>query len=243
MRHSVATAASLLTLGPAVLAVGTAVVVNNCGSDVYYASVGQSAHADMAKLPNAGYSEGFSKPGVGISIKLSPSTSGAVTQFEYIWVEGQNVAYDISNIDGNPFSSGGMSLVPSMEGADGFLSCVTVNCPAGQDRCDAAYNLPDDVRTKVCPEDSDLTFTLCPGGASAGGTQPVESAAPAEGSSGQVASPAQATSLAVQSSPTTSSAKASRTGNAAGSAMAKPAATATGRHRPHQGRAHSRQLV
>lgn len=164
MQHSFTLAASLLTLLPTVLAAGTARVVNNCGTDVWYASVAQSVHASMQKLPPGGYSESFSKANVGVSIKLAATQGGAVTQFEFTW-DSPTVAYDISNIDGNPFAQQGMSLVPSMVGAAGYPSCVVVDCPAGQDRCDAAYNLPDDVRTKVCPEDSDLTFTLCPGGA------------------------------------------------------------------------------
>lgn len=154
----------LLSVAPSAMAAGTARVINNCGSTVYFASVAQSAHSSMAPLPASGYSEAYSKPGVGVSIKVSPNATGPVTQFEYTWADG-NVAYDISNIDGNPFSLGGMTLTPSMAGASGYPTCQTVSCPAGQASCSAAYNNPDDVRTMVCPQDSDLTFTLCPGGA------------------------------------------------------------------------------
>lgn len=164
MVHSVFTAAvAVLSLTQAVMGAGVAHVVNNCGSDVYFASVGQSAHSSMALLPSSGYSEAYSKPNVGVSIKLAPSTTSAVTQFEFTWANG-NIAYDISNIDGNPFAAGGMTLTPSMAGASGYPTCKTVSCPAGQAYCDAAYNLPDDVRTMVCPEASDLVMTLCPGG-------------------------------------------------------------------------------
>ena len=161
---TLATAATLFTLAPLALTAGTARVVNNCGSPVYFASVAQSVHASMSELPSSGYSEAYSKPGVGVSIKLSPNATGQVTQFEYTWADG-NIHYDISNIDGNPFSAGGMELTPSMAGASGYPTCQTVSCPAGQSSCDAAYNKPDDVRTMVCPENSDLTMTLCPGGA------------------------------------------------------------------------------
>lgn len=157
------TAIAVLGLATSASAAGVAHVVNNCGSEVYFASVAQSAHANMSPLPASGYSEAYSLPNVGVSIKLAPSTSGPVTQFEFTWADG-NINYDISNIDGNPFSAGGMTLAPSMAGAAGFPSCKVVNCPAGQATCDAAYNLPDDVRTMVCPDASDLTMTLCPGG-------------------------------------------------------------------------------
>lgn len=165
MHHSFTLAASLLTLLPTVFAAGTAHVVNNCGTDVWFASVAQNVGAPMQKMASGGsYSETYNKVNVGISIKLAATYGGPVTQFEFTW-DSPNINYDISNIDGNPFAQQGMSLVPSSIGAAGYPSCVAVNCPAGESRCDAAYNLPDDVRTKVCPEDSDLTFTLCPGGA------------------------------------------------------------------------------
>lgn len=162
---TVAAAAAFLSLAPTVMAAGSAHVVNNCGMPVYFASVAQSVAASMEQLPSSGYSESYSLPNVGVSIKLSPNATGAVTQFEFTWANG-NVNYDISNINGNPFSAQGMSLTPSMAGTSGFPSCQVVNCPAGQSSCSAAYNAPDDVRTMVCPEDSDLTFTLCPGGSS-----------------------------------------------------------------------------
>jgi len=160
---TVATAAMLLTLAPSALAVGNANVVNNCGIPVYFASVAQSVHADMSLLPSSGYSESYSLPDVGVSIKLAPNETGSVTQFEFTWADG-NIHYDISNINGNPFASGGMQLTPSMSGADGYPTCQPVTCPAGATTCTQAYNLPDDVRTMVCPEDSDLTMVLCPGG-------------------------------------------------------------------------------
>jgi len=259
MRQSTAIAATLLAIAPWVLAAGTAHVVNKCGSQVYFAVIGQSAHADMVALPANGYSEAFTKNNVGISIKLSPSVAGAVTQFEYTWVAGNSVAYDISNIDGNPFSAGGMSLVPSMEGAEGFPSCVTVDCPAGQDRCDAAYNLPDDVRTMVCPENSDLTFTLCPGGAPAGGQTSARSADSEAGAeagseagsaqtSSKASSPAQQSPAAQDDASNAVQASSPTAGNEApasaqGSPTGKAAAATGGRGKHQQRRAHAAQRL
>lgn len=182
MFSTIISAALLLTLAPSALAVGTAKVVNNCGSPVYFANVAQSAHASMSQLPSSGFSESYTLPGVGVSIKLSPSSTGKVTQFEYTWSNG-NINYDISNIDGNPFADGGMALVPSAEGAAGFPSCKTVSCPAGQSSCSAAYNLPDDVRTMVCPDSSDLTMILCPNGPTGTSASPSTSSSPSSTSS------------------------------------------------------------
>lgn len=160
---TIAMAAALLNVIPTVVAIGSAHVVNNCGSTVYYASVASNGNAGMSPLPSSGYSESYSQPGVGVSIKIAPEESGSVTQFEFTWSDG-DINYDISNINGNPFASQGMELTPSMAGASGYPTCQPVSCPAGQSSCSAAYNNPDDTRTMVCPEASDLTFTLCPGG-------------------------------------------------------------------------------
>lgn len=153
----------LSALLPSALALGTATVVNNCGYPVYYASVGQSYHANMQPLQGS-YSEGYSQPGVGISIKLAPNATqaGPVSQFEFTWANGK-IAYDLSNIDGYPFSAGGMQVVPSKQGDPANPTCTVVDCPAGQAVCTAAYNAPDDVRTMVCDENTSLTLTLCPG--------------------------------------------------------------------------------
>ena len=159
-------AAVLLTLAPTALSVGTARVVNNCGTEVYFASVAQSVNDAMSVLPASGMSETYSLPGVGISIKLAANESGPVTQFEFTWQDG-DIYYDISNINGNPFIEGGMELVPSMVGDSNYPSCQSVSCPAGQQVCTAAYNTPDETKTLVCNQDSDLVMTLCPGGGAA----------------------------------------------------------------------------
>ncbi|EXJ85267.1 hypothetical protein A1O3_05942 [Capronia epimyces CBS 606.96] len=158
-------AAVLLASAPAVMAVGSATVVNNCGFPIYYASVGQDYTANMQLLQGS-FSEQYTQEGVGISIKLAPNatTSGPVSQFEFTWADGK-VSYDLSNIDGYPFSAGGMEIVPSLQGDSNNPTCVPVDCPAGESVCTAAYNAPDDTRTMVCDQDSDLVLTMCPGGA------------------------------------------------------------------------------
>lgn len=156
-------AAVLLALVSSVFA-GTARVVNNCGSSVYYANVPHGGSSNMQLLPAGGYSTSMSDSSKGVAIKLSSSKTGAVTQLEYT-MTGNKLAYDMSNIDGNPFASGGMLLTPSMQGDSSNPTCIPVECPAGQASCDAAYNQPDDVRTLVCNSATDLTLTLCPGGA------------------------------------------------------------------------------
>ncbi|KAL6251423.1 hypothetical protein RBB50_001632 [Rhinocladiella similis] len=163
-KNIVAGAAVLLASAQTTVALGTAHVINNCGFPVYYSSVGGSSNPAMAQLQGT-YSQGYSNQGTGISIKLSPNetTNGPVSQFEFTWADGK-IAYDLSNIDGYPFAAGGMEIVPSMQNDPSNPTCVPVTCPAGVSTCTAAYNAPDDVRTMVCNEDSDLTLTICPGG-------------------------------------------------------------------------------
>lgn len=141
----------------------------------------------MQKLPAGGYSESYDKPNDGISIKISTSPGGPVTQFEFTW-DSPNINYDISHINGNPFESYGESLVPSGAGASGYPSCVALSCPAGTSTCNDAYNQPDDIQTRVCPDSSDLTLTLCPGG-SASNPPSVSSAKGSAAASSVVASP------------------------------------------------------
>jgi hypothetical protein len=143
---------------------GSATIVNNCGFDVYYASVGGSANPSMQLLQGS-YTEAYGADNVGISIKLATSDNlgGPITQFEMTPFDGK-ISWDVSNINGYPFSSGGLQVVPSMQGDPSNPTCVPVTCPAGQSVCSAAYNAPDDVRTMVCNEASDLTLTLCSAG-------------------------------------------------------------------------------
>ncbi|KIW85790.1 hypothetical protein AYO20_03731 [Fonsecaea nubica] len=165
-KNFVAGAAVLLASAPAVLALGTATVVNNCGYPVYYASVGGSSNPNMQQLQGS-YSEGYGQEGVGVSIKLAPNatTSGPISQFEFTWANGK-ISYDLSNINGYPFSAGGMQIVPSMQNDPSNPTCVVVDCPAGEAVCTAAYNAPDDTRTMVCNEEANLVLTICPGGSS-----------------------------------------------------------------------------
>jgi len=164
-KNFIAAAAVLLASATGVSAVGSATVVNNCGFPVYYASVGGSSNPGMTQLQGS-YSQTYNMPDVGVSIKLATedSTTGPLSQFEFTWANGK-VSFDLSNINGYPFSAGGMEVVPSMQGDPNNPTCVPVNCPAGQSVCTAAYNAPDDTRTMVCSEDSNLVLTLCPGGA------------------------------------------------------------------------------
>lgn len=170
--RSIAGYSALLAFATSTLA-GRATVVNNCGFDVSYKVVGPGTSGNIKPLPlpKSGYSQSFAQ---SISVKLYKSSdlnsgksidSVPVSQFEFSADTGK-VYYDISNINGNPFMAEGTRHKPTTLQPPGFEnSCVEVDCPAGAATCTAAYNQPDDVRTKVCPDTDDLTFTLCSGNA------------------------------------------------------------------------------
>lgn len=167
MHYSTITgAAVLLALAPCALATGVATIVNSCGFDIYYASISTSAEGMTMLPPGGAFSEGYTEEGVGVSIKMAPndSLSGPITQFEFTWAAGK-INYDISNINGNPFSSEGMVLSPSMAGDPNNPTCQPVVCAAGETVCTGAYNQPDDTATMVCDQASSLTFNVCSGAA------------------------------------------------------------------------------
>ena len=157
----------LLNFGASVMALGSATVVNKCDFPIFYAPVSQNTTPGMQQM-QGDYSQQYSQPGNGYSIKLSPSPSGSITQFEFTLDSHGNIFYDLSNINGNPFASNGMRVDPSMIGDSSNPSCVAIDCPAGPSTCSAAYNQPDDVRTHACSDQSDLVLTICPDGGSAG---------------------------------------------------------------------------
>jgi hypothetical protein len=108
--------------------------------------------------------------GYGTSIKLATSEdlAGPLSQFEFTW-SGSKVYWDFSNINGDgnssvsyPFYQGGVSVIPSEINDPYNPTCTPIICPAMVLVCSEAYNAPNDNRTLVCDQNSDLTLTLCP---------------------------------------------------------------------------------
>lgn len=160
-------AAVLLALAPAALAVGSASVTNMCGYSIWYASISGEAEPMQEMNPGGSMSQPYSLPGVGVSVKLAmnDSESGPLSQFEFTWASGK-INYDLSNINGYPFSAGGMTVTPSIEDDPNNPTCVPIVCPAGASVCSAAYNAPDDTRTMVCSDSASISLVLCSGGSS-----------------------------------------------------------------------------
>lgn len=144
-----------------VSAQGSAIIQNQCSFPVYLWSVSNVAGPMQELAPNGGeYSEVYQNNpnGGGVSIKIASSEAAPnVTQFEYT-LEGADLWYDLSNINGYPFENWGVSVVPSDS------KCNQVICPAGVTLCAAAYNIPtDDFATAECPSSGDMVVVLCSG--------------------------------------------------------------------------------
>jgi len=157
-------AAAVLALVSYVQATNLAVVKNHCASPVYLWSVG-SESSEMITIASHGlpYYEPFQTREDGGWVLKIASDAGDIdniTQFEYTYQPGSAVWYDISNINGYPFSEGGLNLSPSVAEQD---SCNSLVCPPGVELCNDAYNNPwENADTHACPAGTDLTLVLCP---------------------------------------------------------------------------------
>ncbi|KAL1632968.1 hypothetical protein SLS56_003254 [Neofusicoccum ribis] len=167
--QAITISAALLAAVPAVLATGSAIVINNCDSDVNVWTAdterGQLG-PDSIKANGGQWSEKYymvgdgSSTNGGVSIKLSTTDSctGAITQYEYTYSSSgePDLWYDISNVnckgDACPFYVGGF-----------YLDATTpVDCGPLTALCDAVYNLfNDDHATHGTESSDDLTLYLC----------------------------------------------------------------------------------
>lgn len=171
-KSAIFAATAMASLAPAVYAqnntggTGSAIVNNKCSHDIYLWSIDSSADAKQHILSSGEtYSENYrtSSNGGGVSLKMSLSEDqDKISQFEYTIVEPQ-VFYDLSNVNGYPFSEGGITIEPSDS------SCTSITCEAGEPNCKQAYNQPyDDWATQGCDCSTNLVLNLCADGSSSG---------------------------------------------------------------------------
>ncbi|MCJ1339966.1 hypothetical protein MMC09_005258 [Bachmanniomyces sp. S44760] len=164
MRQSIpTTAAALLSLFST--AMTKTIVRNDCTIPVYVWLVLDEPIATLkysTVTKDQPWSQEYANKtsGGGPSIYVSNTTDYTQphTQFEY--KQDAKVWYDMSNINGYPFGTGGMNLSTSSP------DCPFVDCPASDPPlpCKVAYNVPDDTDTKACDyaEDLEVTLHLCP---------------------------------------------------------------------------------
>ncbi|KAK3942543.1 putative bys1 family protein [Diplogelasinospora grovesii] len=149
-------AAVAATAAPLVSAVGSARVVNNCGSAVTVWSVGQNVAGPYSVAANGGsYGETFVKDpvtgGKALKITLQPDglyTGAPQTIFAYnLDTDANQIWYDLSDVFGDAFA--GSKLVEASSDA----TCPQIVWSNGTP--------PAGSQVKVCSANSDVTLTLC----------------------------------------------------------------------------------
>ncbi|KAF2753874.1 hypothetical protein EJ05DRAFT_521184 [Pseudovirgaria hyperparasitica] len=156
-----------------------AVVVNNCGYDLWawtidadhrtpapYIINRQSIHYDEIRVPSSG----------GVSIKLSTTNTGSpmrpVTQLEYtVDVVGNRIWYDISFVDcaTGPASGGancpvwkdGLSVVCASGNCRKFTCPASQECPSQVYYDSKATAAPEQPNSNVAGTGGDIRYTLC----------------------------------------------------------------------------------
>ena len=143
---------------------GQANVRNYCSFPVYLYVCGQnppSCTSEYTLAAHTGtYSEVYSIANNGRSIKMG-TTPGEVAkpilQFEYTNTGGGQVAYDLSEVNGNPFGPYGFFLTSNNN------ACFHKECPppGSHDVCPWVFTTPTNGLVSDCPISSDIGITLC----------------------------------------------------------------------------------
>ena len=149
-----------------------AVVVNSCNRSLWYASVDDKSPPAAELLPGSTFRETFRVypgsplpggiPPGGISIKVSEDPSwesddSPILQFEYTYDPAtQEVWYDLSNVNGDPFLRDGFTLQPTSP------DCTTITCAPGEETCHDAFTYPTETGVVFrCNSNNSLVLTVC----------------------------------------------------------------------------------
>lgn len=149
-------ATALLASAPLANALGHAIVKNACTYQVRMCNVPASGggyeEVDKWLQPNETYSQEYTQlsNGNGWSLKLSDSESlEHILQYEYTTHDDGIIWYDLSQVDGNPWYGNWQITTDSK------------NCNPKQQAY--RYATDDAYGMQSCPDDSDITVTLCSG--------------------------------------------------------------------------------
>ena len=171
--------------------VGSAIVKNSCGYDVYVTNVpaaggghSQETYTLKSDGGNAPYVFPYTElsNGNGWSIKLSKSETNLdnIMQFETTWHDDGMIWYDVSDVNGNPWDGDWMITANN--------DICTPKKQAYRFSTDDAYGM------QACKQDASITVTLCSGEEAASGEASSASASVASESS---TSQAEATSYSM----------------------------------------------
>ncbi|KAK5711161.1 hypothetical protein LTR15_012649 [Elasticomyces elasticus] len=157
--YTILASAALLATTARALSVGTAHVVNKCEYDVYMfntpAADGGYTEIDKTLGPGDSYSQQWTElsNGNGWSIKLSKNQvlGENILQYEYTFHDDGLIWYDLSEVDGNPWDANWEITASSPS------STCAPKQQAYRYATDDAYGM------QACPQDSEITVTLCSG--------------------------------------------------------------------------------
>ncbi|KAI4212990.1 MAG: hypothetical protein LQ351_004334 [Letrouitia transgressa] len=145
-------------------ALGKANVRNNCNFPVYLYVCGQhpaTCTAERKIAANTGtFSETYSTINNGRSIKIGRrpgEVQKPILQFEYTHTNDGRVAYDVSNVDGNPFASEGFSLTSTS------AQCPQKHCgpPVNHNNCPYLFTKPKNGKVLYCGQGQSIGVSLC----------------------------------------------------------------------------------
>lgn len=143
---------------------GQATIKNSCSYPIYLWTAGDSTSPMTTIKAGQNYTEEYLTRAVGgISMKMSKSNdiySGQpAAQLEYT-NDADALWYDLSLIDGDPFSLDSVVVTPSAEQTN---SCSTINCSDGLVSCLAEVYMQsnDNFATHSCSAGTDLTMEFC----------------------------------------------------------------------------------
>lgn len=142
-----------LPLAQTALAVGNAIVQNNCEDPIYLWSVGGSVGQQIKIAPGDGYAEAFRHDAAsgGVSLKITRNEDGLYdgsAQMNYAYtLDGDNVWYDLSDVFGDPFQGHAVGIDANNEGCPGICWPNGVSTGGSQ--------------VNVCGADGDVVLTVC----------------------------------------------------------------------------------
>lgn len=147
---------ALVSLTCSVLAVGRAIVTNQCDAPIYLWSVGSSISPQTILPKDSSYGEVFTSDpqSGGIALKITSSPGGLFTPnasqliFAYN-IDDTDVWYDMSSIFGDGFSGWTLKIQPSDEACES-ISWYDGRTPAGS-------------QVQRCQRDTNLELTFCTG--------------------------------------------------------------------------------
>jgi hypothetical protein len=148
--------ALLVTSATSVLALGRAIVTNQCDQPVYLWSVGSTISNQTTLPKDSSYSEIFhSDPeSGGISIKITSTPDGifqnGTSQLVFAYsIDGSTVRYNLTSVFGDGFAGRTLRVQPSDE------KCDSISWYDGR--------APKDGQIKSCERETNLELTFCTG--------------------------------------------------------------------------------